>query len=207
MEKIERREYPVELRVRRDDGKPPKIAGHAAVFNSLSMDLGGFREQISPGAFAVTVTQDDIRALFNHDPNMVLGRNVAGTLVLMEDNTGLYYEINPPDTQVARDLIANIEAGNITQNSFGFRVLPEGDTWEEDANGQLVRTLKNVKLYDVSPVTYPAYPQTDIALRNAAEVLAEGRRVLEEKPPKEDHKGLPISLTKRMIEIKSKLYY
>jgi hypothetical protein len=206
MEKIERREYPVELRIKNDDGKR-KITGHAAVFNQLSVEMWGFREKIAPGAFAKTILEDDIRALFNHDPNFILGRNQANTLRLSEDNTGLYYEIEPSDTQVARDLIANIEAGNITQNSFGFRVLPDGESWDEDINGTLIRTLTKVKLYDVSPVTYPAYPQTDIALRSAAEVGEEGRQIMNYMKKEVAETGRPISMLKRTIELDEKKYY
>ena len=181
---IERRAFPVEFRVKRDDDNA-KIVGHAAVFNSLSVELFGFREEVSPGAFTQTIQQDDVRALFNHDPNFVLGRNVAKTLRLSEDEKGLMYEIDPPDTQFARDLMVSIERGDITQNSFSFSVLPDGQEWREDSAGTLIRTLTHVKLYDISPVTFPAYPSTDVSLRSAeAEALAaEGRRILEAHRP------------------------
>ena len=178
MEKYERRDFPVELRVNRAEGKPTKITGHAAVFDKLSVNLHGYQEKIESGAFADSIKSDDVRALFNHDPNLVLGRSTAGTLMLKEDSKGLYYEIQPPDTQAARDLITLIERGDISQNSFGFRVLPDGSTWDEDKEGNIIRTLMKVKLFDISPVTFPAYPQTDIALRSNEEILAEGRNLL-----------------------------
>lgn len=148
----------------RDDGAK-RIVGHAAVFNQLSEDLGGFREQIAPGAFEEAIKTDDIRALFNHDANLVLGRNRAKTLTLKEDATGLAIEILPPDTQYARDLMVSMERGDITQMSFGFSVRPNGQNWAKNDDGLYIRTLTRVRLYDVSPVTYPAYPQTDVALR------------------------------------------
>ena len=81
----ERRDFPIEeFRVERRDDNTPVLRGHAAVFNTLSLDLGGFREQIAPGAFSEALKSDDIRALFNHEPNMILGRNTAGTLRLAE---------------------------------------------------------------------------------------------------------------------------
>jgi HK97 family phage prohead protease len=141
------------------------IEGHAAVFDSWSETLGGifpFKEKVRKGAFSQTIEKDDIRALFNHDPNYVLGRNKAGTLELKEDETGLYVRIIPPDTQAARDLITSIERGDINQMSFGFTV--EEEKWDT-VEGIDVRELRKVKLFDVSPVTFPAYPSTDVGVR------------------------------------------
>ena len=141
------------------------IEGHAAVFDSWSETLGGifpFKEKVRKGAFSQTIEKDDIRALFNHDPNYVLGRNKAGTLELKEDERGLYVRIIPPDTQAARDLITSIERGDINQMSFGFTV--EEEKWDT-VEGIDVRELRKVKLFDVSPVTFPAYPSTDVRVR------------------------------------------
>lgn len=167
MKNKERRMLDVELRVEaRQEGEPPKIIGHAAVFNQLSEDLGGFREQIAPGAFAGAVKTDDVRALWNHNPDFVLARTVSKTLTLKEDARGLSIEIDPPDTQVARDLLVSIERGDVSQMSFGFSVKPDGQNWGKDDEGRNIRTLTDVRLFDVSPVTYPAYPQTDVAKRS-----------------------------------------
>ncbi|MGB5689249.1 MAG: HK97 family phage prohead protease [Woeseiaceae bacterium] len=164
---IERRNFAVdELRVMRASDKSPRIVGHAAVFDSMSENLGGFREIIKPGAFAKAVEQDDVRALWNHNPDHVLGRNRAGTLSLREDDTGLAVDIDAPDTQVARDLMLSIERGDVSEMSFGFRVRAGGSSWDEDENGEIIRTLTDVSLFDVSPVTYPAYPETDAAVRD-----------------------------------------
>lgn len=156
----------------RAEGEPPRIVGHAAVFNQLSENLGGFREQIKPGAFAVAINEDDVRALFNHNPDYVLGRSKSGTLTMKEDMQGLAIEIIPPDTQIARDLLVSMERGDISQMSFGFRVKAGGQEWGEDANGDVVRTLTDLKLFDVSPVTFPAYPQTDAAVRSLGDYHA-----------------------------------
>lgn len=150
----------------RAEGEPPRIVGHAAVFNHLSENLGGFREQIKPGAFAAAINEDDVRALFNHNPDYILGRSKSGTLTMKEDAQGLAIEIIPPDTQIARDLLVSMERGDISQMSFGFTVKPGGQEWGEDENGGTVRTLTDLKLFDVSPVTFPAYPQTDAAVRS-----------------------------------------
>jgi HK97 family phage prohead protease len=153
-----------ELRVLRDS-KKPRIVGHAAVFNVMG-DGGWFREKVAPGAFADSIQTDDVRALFNHDPNMVLGRNRAGTLRLSEDERGLHIEIDPPDTQVARDLLVSLERGDISQMSFGFEVVKQ--SWEKNSEGNAldIRTLEKVRLWDVSPVTFPFYQETDVALRS-----------------------------------------
>ena len=151
------------IEVRNDDGEN-RISGYAAVFNQLSENLGGFREQISRGAFD-SVLDDDVRALFNHEPNLILGRTRANTLQLEIDATGLHYRIDPPDTQYARDLTESIKREDVTQSSFAFQV--EDDHWEEDDDGRLIRTIKQFKrLYDISPVTYPAYPDTTVAARS-----------------------------------------
>lgn len=159
IEGIEYRAFPMaEIRALREDNI---IEGHAAVFNKLSEDLGGFREQVSPGAFKQSIVEDDIFATFNHNPDLVLGRNRAGTLKLKEDNVGLRMTITPPDTQTGRDLFVLIERGDITGASFSFVTLEDG--WDK-LNGGEIRTLKRAKLLDVSPVTFPAYKQTDVAV-------------------------------------------
>jgi HK97 family phage prohead protease len=168
MTEVEKRMFDAEALTvhRRDDGKSPMMRGHAAVFNELSGDLGGFREQIIPGAFAEAIEADDVRALINHDSNFVLGRNRAGTLAMREDARGLAVEITPPDTAFARDLIVSMERGDVTQMSFAFRIRPNGEDWAKNDDGVWVRSVKRVRLYDVSVVTYPAYTQTDVAMRS-----------------------------------------
>lgn len=147
----------------------PKLAGYAALFNSASDDLGGFTEIITPGAFKDAIPRSDIRALFNHDPNYVLGRNKAGTLTVSEDTRGLAMEATPPDVQWVRDLLVSVERGDIDQMSFGFRVAKGGDEWlyTDDA---VTRTITKIEeLFDVAVVTYPAYPDTDVAVRSLAQ--------------------------------------
>lgn len=160
----ERRIVVGELRAIASEGGGQKIAGHAAKFDVLSEDLGGFRERIAPGAFAKSIQSADVRALWNHDANIVLGRNKSGTLRLSEDSAGLYYEVDVPDTQLIRDMVlAPIARGDVNQCSFGFYTL--SDKWAK-VDGDWVRTLLEVELFDVSPVTYPAYPATDVAVRS-----------------------------------------
>jgi len=163
------RSYPIELRVATEEGKRPAIRGHAAVFGQLSEDLGGFREQVAKGAFAKTLKEADVRALWNHDSNFVLGRNKAGTLTLSEDKDGLSVEIDPPDTTWARDLLTSMERGDVDQMSFGFRVVKE--EWDDTDKANVVRTLSEVELFDVSPVTSPASPQTSVSVKRHLEGL------------------------------------
>ena len=155
------RSFPFEIRAE-GEGKESRIVGHAAIFNIFA-NIWDFKEQVAPGAFSKSIGQDDIRALFNHNPDFVLGRNRAGTLKLSEDERGLAIEITPPDTQFARDLIVSMKRGDISQMSFGFRVIK--DEWDQGAK-PMERTLKEVQLFDVSPVTFPAYPETDVSARN-----------------------------------------
>lgn len=156
------------------------ITGHAAVFNQLSEDLGGFREMIAPGAFTDTILADDVRALFNHDGNFVLGRNKAGTLELAEDSIGLAVRIKPPATQWAKDLLVSMKRGDITQMSFGFQVVKDGQKWMRDGTN-VIRSLLKLRLFDVSPVTFPAYPQTDASVRSYQEFLEGEKRATDEE--------------------------
>lgn len=167
MSNVERRTITNDFEVRAAGGFTT-ITGYASVFNSLSQNLGGFVEQVAPGAFKKTILEADVRALFNHDPNYVLGRNKAGTLRMVEDGKGLAYEVDLPDTQQARDLAESMRRGDITQSSFGFRVIR--DSWGVTADDYPLRTLEEVALYDVSPVTYPAYTEASSALRSLAKM-------------------------------------
>jgi HK97 family phage prohead protease len=154
---------PVEIRAT-DTAKT--LSGYAAVFNQEAVIGGYFREVIMPGAFAGAVSRDDVRAQFNHDSNLVLGRTSAGTLRLREDDHGLAYEIDPPDTSYARDLMVSVARGDVSQSSFMFDVV--GEEWEypTSTSGQLpLRKITNVALYDVAPVTFPAYAGTSVSAR------------------------------------------
>jgi len=165
-QEMERRAWPVErLEIREVEGRRPAIRGYAAVFGQLSLDLGGFRERIAPGAFERSVVDNDVRALWDHNSQYVLGRNRAGTLTLEEDERGLSIEAEPPATTWAADLLTSMRRGDINQMSFGFYV--RSDEWVEE-DGILVRVLRDVDLFDVSVVTYPAYPQTSAEARARA---------------------------------------
>lgn len=164
MRRNERRTMPAsELRVQKREDGGSTIHGYAAVFNVLSEEMWGFREKIAPGAFS-GVLDHDVRCLFNHDDDHVLGRTTAGTLRLREDDRGLHMECDLPDTQLARDLAVSIERGDISGQSFSFTT--DSDEWHME-DGVHVRTVVKVRgLFDVGPVTYPAYPDTDVSARS-----------------------------------------
>jgi len=198
---IERRNFPVEeLRSITDEAGLRHVTGYAAVFNSLSEDLGGFKEKIAPGAFAETVGADDIRALKNHNSDYVLGRNKSGTLILSEDQRGLKIDIIPPEAQWAKDLMVSIDRKDVDQMSFGFRTIDQ--MWEGEYPDE-IRTLMKVQLFDVSPVTFPAYPDTEVGLRS----LEEHRKVVEEENKegnKADETLVGLSIRRRRIKIRER---
>ena len=155
--KTEKRFFNIETRISKR-AKKNIVTGHAAIFGQLSEDLGGFKEKIKVGAFD-GVLKNDVRAFFNHDPNFLLARTTSGTLKLAVDKMGLSYSFEVPDTTAGRDLVISMERGDITQSSFAFMV--EKDSWSEQ-DGQEIRTIEKVgRLFDVSPVSIPAYPQAN----------------------------------------------
>lgn len=175
-----------------DSDKKAVMRGHAAVFDLLSEDLGGFRERIAPGAFAKTIVNQDPRALWNHNSDYVLGRRGAGTLRLQEDSKGLAIEIDPPATQWAKDLAVSMQRGDVNQMSFRFMVI--NDKWAK-VDGEWIRTLLEVELVEVSPVTFPAYLQTDVSAR-ALEGLRSAQAA-EVVPPQ----VVPVSVLRRKLEL------
>lgn len=154
-----------------DEAESMRLEGYAAVFDTETEVGGFFFEAVAPGAFSRTIVDDDIRALLNHDPNFVLGRSINNTLAMNEDETGLHVEITLPNTQVGADTYASVQRGDISQMSFAFDVIK--DEWEKFEDGTHHRRLLDVRLWDVSPVTYPAYPQTSIDARSVDEIFEE----------------------------------
>lgn len=139
------------------------VEGYALRFNTLSNDLGGFVETISPEALK-EADLSDVRCLIDHDSSKVLGRTTSETLELKVDDEGLYFRTQLPNTTYAKDLYENIRLGNINQCSFGFILDENGDEFEKREDGLFKRTLRKIKsLFDVSIVTYPAYNDTQVA--------------------------------------------
>lgn len=158
--KIEKRAFDISSLEIRSEGAKLGLVGYAAPFDKLSVDLGGFREVIRRGAFSKTIQADDIRSLWNHNSDHVLARNINKTLRLSEDDNGLKIEIDLPDTQFARDAAESIRRGDVSQMSFAFSTI--SDRWGKQ-DGEEQRELLEVKLFEVSPVTFPAYPDTSIS--------------------------------------------
>lgn len=203
MTRPERRFTPAGLRVERRAGSggesSPVLIGHAAVFDQWTTLYEGrywtFREVVRPGAFKEALAEDqDVRSLFNHDSNFVLGRSTSGTLSLREDARGLFTETHAPATATVNDLVVGpVERGDVSQMSFAFltrkgdgkqtieRLGDDRDTviitrggeriteYEEGVRLVTERELLSVDLFDVSVVTFPAYEGTDISVRSRAE--------------------------------------
>jgi HK97 family phage prohead protease len=161
----------------RADGKPV-ITGYAAVFHRQD-DPGteyqlwdDLTERVLPGCFDRALREGhDVRGCYNHDASAVLGRTRAGTMRLSADATGLRYEIDPPDTQAARDLMESIKRGDVTGSSFSFAPAPGGVKLSRSGDS-CVRELADVDLFDVGPVTFPAYAATSAGMRAAGDVTA-----------------------------------
>ena len=153
-----------QLRAESDSGK---LVGHAAVFNKRSLDLGGFTEVIQPGAFAASL-DNDVRALIDHG-GIAIARTSNGTLSLSEDEIGLRVEIDLPDTTAGRDIKESVRRGDVDQMSFGFTVREGGQSFSEDEDGTVIRTLTDINILEASIVTFPAYPDTDVAARSVLE--------------------------------------
>jgi HK97 family phage prohead protease len=179
---IERRDFAfeddTELVVEsRADGRT-SIVGYAAVYNRLSLDLGGFKEEILPGAFDRILGRQrgrqDVVALFNHDSNIVLGRTSSGTLELSSDEKGLRYVVTPPVSRA--DVLELIQRRDVRGSSFAFTVDKSGESFRTGEDGKAVRQIREVSgLYDVGPVLVPAYPSTSatVAMRSYEAWLAE----------------------------------
>jgi HK97 family phage prohead protease len=164
---------PQKFEIRSNADGSRSISGYAAVFGSLSEDLGGFREKIAPGAFAQSLRDNpDVLCLYGHDSNQILGRVSSGTLTIAEDSVGLRFTCKLPSTSTANDLIALMERGDLGAMSFGFSLTQGGggDEWTE-VNGQVIRTLTNVVLWEVSVVGQPAYSATSVDLRSCPVTL------------------------------------
>jgi uncharacterized protein len=160
---------PLEFRAG-DTGKV--LSGIAIVYNSETRIGDFFRERILPGAFATSL-KGDVRALFNHDSSIVLGRTTAKTLRLKDQANALSFEVDLPDTQAGRDLAVSVQRGDIAGTSFGFRVTKQ--EWDETGDIPL-RSVIEAELFEISPCGDPAYEDTSLALRSLDEARKEGKR-------------------------------
>lgn len=182
-ELTELRAYPVaEWRIDGDGDNeaPTEIIGYAAVFDQRSVDLGGFVEEIAPGAFAETLAANpDVSANIEHAGGLTtIGRTRNGTLSLAEDEHGLRVRIRPPNTSAGRDTLELVAGGYLDQMSFRFWVPPGGDSWSRLAENMSLRRVQKALLQngdksgDVTLTASPAYPQTSAEARNQAAIAA-----------------------------------
>lgn len=158
-----------ELEIRAEDGQAA-IKGYAAVFEKLSEKMWGFREKIQAGAFASSLkSKRNIKALWNHNPDYPLGSTKNSTLTLEEDKKGLRFELVLPETSWGKDALESIKRGDTDGVSFGFRT--KKDAWDESDEKNIVRTLVEVDLIEISPTPFPAYPQTNVGVRSLQDIF------------------------------------
>jgi len=156
-----------DIEYREDDDKPV-VGGYVVRWEKLSEEMFGFREKVSKGAFLKSLSEMRVLSFWNHNSDMVLGNTENGSLVLQEDERGLKFELTLPETSVGKDARALIKRGDVKGMSFGFRTLRE--QWDESDPKKVVRTLLEVRLYEVSPTPMPAYPQSSVAARSIEDV-------------------------------------
>lgn len=181
------------LYIEERDGESPKIKGIAPPWDSLSVDLGGFREKFSATAFDKVLAKRrlDVPLLFNHDDSKPLARTTNGTLRIEKTDKGLAFEADPVATPTASEVVTLIRSKTIFGSSFAFTVNPKGETWEEDERGNVTRTITDASgLFDVSPVTRAAYPNSTVGLRSLS-AWREARGLVHHRA---EGRGLVISL-------------
>jgi hypothetical protein len=200
--KREFRSMPVrELRVN-EDGK--KITGYASIFNEETEIASFFREVIRPGAFKRAIRENqNVYALKNHDPNLILARTANDSLALKEDKKGLWIEFDPPDTQTGRDMVEEIRTGLVDEMSFAFMSVEE--KWTEKKDELSLREIIDVDLFDVSPVTYAQYQGTSIGLRSAESIFNDHIQSLEGQVPEGDddaeREGQELDRARAIVEV------
>lgn len=159
------------------EGKDMTVGGYAAVFNravKIETYVGAFNEEIAPGAFSSSIAGGDIRALWSHNTDIVIGRTKNGSLTLREDNVGLAFELTMPNTTDGKNAYELIRGGYVTGVSFGFSIKKE--EWRKADKGELDnRRILDVELFEISPTAFPAYEQTSVAARSTEEALKEAQ--------------------------------
>ncbi len=206
-ELIERRQLEdfgvLTLRAEDGEGDEPSrlVTGHAAVFNKLSQELWGFREKIAPGAFAESLREDDAFALWQHDTSTVLAGTRNDSLRMSEDKKGLAFEFDTAKTVPGDTALENIRSGLITQMSFGFNVVKDSWEYPDDQRKLPTRTLEQVRVFDISPVTFPAYTQTDAKAAREHPDFAEAFRGLDLFTQSSDYEAEQLKLRIKLMEL------
>ena len=198
--KMERRSIDFEVRAE-TEGDKPIIEGTAAIFNKRAMIRPGVYEEIKTGAFDEALKASDVRALFNHNPSLILGRQSAGTLELRVDRKGMHYKILPPDTQMAKDVIISIKRGDITGSSFSFDVAVDGAEFRMIKDGVLRTVNVFAEIGDVGPVTYPVWEETKSAARSRDAFLEEQEQPPEDPPESQQEEEWETEARERELEL------
>ena len=189
MDNIEYRNFNLELR---GEDESRHIEGYGSVFNSRSLDLGGFQEIIAPGAFDGVIERSDVKALLDHNAErgiLARSRNGKGSLSLELDERGLKYSFDAPHTNLGDEVVEGLKRGDYSQSSFAFTV--ESESWTKEEDGSYLRTINKIgNLYDVSIVANPAYTDTSVALRSLDAFKAQEETQIPEEV-KEDVKEEP----------------
>ena len=171
---------PLEIR-EEDDGKRT-LSGYAVKWEMKSQPMGWFRrfkEQFKRGAFADSLTKDDQRYLWSHDISKVLGRTKNGTLRLYEDNIGLRFELDLPNTTLGNDTYESIKRGDVDGVSFGFRMKKE--EWDESDPDNVLRTISQADLFEISAVAFPAYPDSEVQARSESDPYQQYKQEQEQR--------------------------
>lgn len=165
---VEKRELLNEgIEIRESEDGTKTVSGYAVKWEKKSQTLGvwyRFKEQFKKGAFIETLSDDDQRALWSHDTSQVLGRTKNGTLRLSEDDIGLRFELDLPNTTLGKDVYETIKRGDVDGVSFGFKMVKE--EWDESNPDNIIRSVTKAKLLEISPVAFPAYPDSTVSARN-----------------------------------------
>jgi len=189
----------------RGDGRSV-IKGYAVVYNRLSVDLGGFRERIMPGAFDSVLNRQrgraDLVSYYNHNPDILLGRESSGTLKVWSDEKGVGFEVTPPASRA--DIMELVQRRDVKGASFTFSVDKGGETFTTDENGRAIREVRAATIYELGPVVQPAYPSTSVsvAMRSYQAWLAE-QATPESMPPEVGPDIVAASMRLRAARLRS----
>lgn len=168
-----------------------KVRGYAVLWDELSENLGGFRERFRRGAFTESLADDQVKFMVrSHDLARPVASTSSGTLTLSEDAVGLRFEAKLPDSGDAGDLAAMVRRRVLTQMSFAFATERAADESFTEENGELIRTIRKARLFEVSPVTFPAYPQTSVQARSMADDVTEREKALTKAQQRERERDL-----------------
>ncbi len=198
--KMERRSVAFEVRAG-EEGEKPIIEGIAALFNTRGEVMPGYFEEIKPGAFDKALRESDVRALFNHIPSNLLGRQSAGTLELRVDAKGVHYKIYPPDTQIGRDVITSLKRGDVDGSSFSFNVAKDGEEFKSIEGGVLRTITEFSEIGDVGPATYPVYEETISAARSRDAFIKEQEPPPEDPPESQQEEAWETEARERELEL------